>query len=55
DPARAVLWDLDGTLVDSRSYHWRSWQAALDAEGVAITEEDFLESFGQRNDTILKS
>ncbi len=50
---RAVLWDLDGTLVDSTEYHWRSWQQPLAAEGVHITKADFLASFGQRNDAIL--
>jgi len=57
DPARrlprAVLWDLDGTLADSRDYHWRSWLEALEPEGVHITKADFLASFGQRNDAIL--
>jgi HAD superfamily hydrolase (TIGR01509 family) len=52
-PARAVLWDLDGTLADSRDYHWRSWGAALEAEGVRVTEADFVASFGQRNNEIL--
>jgi len=50
---RAVLWDLDGTLADSREYHWRSWLEAMALEGVRITEEDFAASFGQRNDAIL--
>jgi beta-phosphoglucomutase len=50
---KAVLWDLDGTLADSRIYHWRAWQRAMGDEGLAITEEQFLASFGQRNDTIL--
>ena len=50
---RAVLWDLDGTLVDSTEYHWRSWQRPLADEGVHISRADFLASFGQRNDTIL--
>lgn len=50
---RAVLWDLDGTLADSRDFHWRSWQEALGVEGVEVTESQFLASFGQRNDAIL--
>jgi HAD superfamily hydrolase (TIGR01509 family) len=50
---RAVLWDLDGTLADSSEFHWRSWLEALEPEGVHITRDDFLASFGQRNDTIL--
>ena len=48
-----MLWDLDGTLADSREYHWRSWKDALGAEGLEITEAQFLASFGQRNDAIL--
>jgi HAD superfamily hydrolase (TIGR01509 family) len=50
---RAVLWDLDGTLVDSAEFHWQSWRDTLAAEGHHITYEQFLESFGQRNDRIL--
>ena len=50
---RAVLWDMDGTLVDSRAYHWRSWQEALAADGTPVTEEQFLATFGRKNDAIL--
>jgi len=49
----AVLWDLDGTLVDSEEYHWRAWKETLERAGVAITRQAFLSSFGQRNDAIL--
>ena len=49
----AVLWDLDGTLVDSEEYHWRAWCQAMASEGVSITREQFLATFGQRNDTII--
>jgi len=49
----AVLWDMDGTLVDSEEYHWLSWRDTMAAEGSPITSEQFLESFGQRNDAIL--
>lgn len=52
--ARAALWDVDGTLIDSREYHWLSWQGALAAEGFRITREQFQESFGRRNDEILR-
>jgi beta-phosphoglucomutase len=45
---------MDGTLVDSRDRHWRSWQEVLAAEGVAVSEAQFLATFGQRNDTILR-
>lgn len=51
---RAVLWDLDGTLVDSAEYHWRSWLHALRGEGFALTRAQFTATFGQRNDRILR-
>ena len=49
----AVLWDLDGTLVDSEDYHWRAWRDTMSAEGIPITHEQFLKTFGLRNDEIL--
>ncbi len=51
---RAALWDVDGTLIDSREYHWLSWQGALADEGFAVTPEQFAASFGRRNDEILR-
>ncbi len=51
---RAVVWDVDGTLVDSEEYHWLSWRDAMAAEGSPITHEQFLASFGLRNDRILR-
>jgi len=54
DTPRAVLWDLDGTLLDSAHYHWLSWQEAFAAEGVEMTRELFAQTFGQRNDAILR-
>lgn len=49
----AVLWDLDGTLVDSADYHFDSWNDALKTEGRSVTREQFEATFGQRNDRIL--
>ena len=51
--ARAVLWDLDGTLVDSAELHWLSWRDTMAAEGHPITYQQFVDSFGQKNDRIL--
>jgi len=50
---RAVLWDMDGTLIDSEELHWISWRETMAKEGIAITHEQFLSSFGQRNDSII--
>jgi beta-phosphoglucomutase len=52
---KAVLWDLDGTLVDSAEFHWQAWRDICDAEGTPITYEQFVEAFGKRNDLILTS
>ena len=51
--ARAVLWDMDGTLIDSEEFHWISWRDATAKEGITITRDQFLSSFGQRNDSII--
>jgi beta-phosphoglucomutase len=50
---RAVLWDLDGTLVDSAEEHWQAWRETVEADGLSVTREQFRETFGQRNDAIL--
>jgi beta-phosphoglucomutase len=51
---RAVLWDMDGTLIDSAEYHWLTWRDTLAGEGHALTPAQFASWFGQRNDTILR-
>ena len=51
--ARAVLWDMDGTLIDSEDVHWISWRDTMAKEGIVISRDQFLASFGQRNDAIL--
>lgn len=51
---RAALWDVDGTLIDSRRYHWLSWRGALAEENFRVTPEQFASSFGRRNDEILR-
>jgi beta-phosphoglucomutase family hydrolase len=50
---RAILWDMDGTLIDSEEFHWISWRDTMATEGVALSREQFLSSFGQRNDSII--
>lgn len=52
--SRAVLWDMDGTLIDSEEFHWISWRNALAKEGIVLTHEQFLSTFGMRNDSILR-
>lgn len=52
--ARAVLWDMDGTLVDSAALHWQAWQETFAAEGRPVTRDQFEATFGQRNDAVVR-
>jgi beta-phosphoglucomutase len=53
EAAGGVLWDLDGTLIDSAGHHWIAWRDTLAAEGRSVLPSDFASSFGKRNDEIL--
>jgi beta-phosphoglucomutase len=53
EPKRAILWDVDGTIVDSAEHHWRAWRVTLLHEGLPITRNAFDASFGKRNDSAL--
>lgn len=54
DQKRAVIWDLDGTLIDSSALHWEAWQEVMTAEHLTLTYEDYVADFGKRNDEILR-
>jgi HAD superfamily hydrolase (TIGR01509 family) len=45
---------MDGTLVDSGEYHFLAWREIMVDYGLDITYEQFVTSFGQRNDTVLR-
>jgi beta-phosphoglucomutase family hydrolase len=51
--SKAVLWDMDGTLINSEELHWTAWRQTMANEGIFITRGQFLSSFGQRNDSII--
>jgi len=44
-PLRAVLFDHDGTLVDSEPIHFLVWKAVLAPYGFALTEEQYRERY----------
>lgn len=51
---RAVVWDLDGVLVDSAAAHNVSWQAMSKRFGVAYdADRDFPNIFGKHNTDIM--
>jgi HAD superfamily hydrolase (TIGR01509 family) len=51
---RGVLWDLDGTLIDSAEQHYAAWRDTLAERGREHTREEFARFFGRRNDVILR-
>ncbi len=50
----AVIWDMDGVIADTASYHFEAWQEIFRKRGVNFTEGDFRRNFGRRNDTIIR-
>jgi beta-phosphoglucomutase len=52
---QAVIWDLDGVIIDSADEHRRAWQRLAHEEGRVMTDADFWATFGKRNDDIFAS
>src|SRR5437764_4484213 len=50
---QAVIWDLDGVIIDSADEHRRAWQRLAREEEIKFTDEDFWATFGKRNDDII--
>lgn len=51
---KAVIWDLDGTLINSVDHHWEAWREVMAEENITLSFEDFVADFGKRNDEILR-
>ncbi len=49
----AVLFDLDGVIVDSRAHHLTAWHQLASERGIAHAPDYFTKVFGLRNDAIL--
>ena len=49
----AILWDMDGTLLDTKTCHYISWRDVLRKHGFDLTEALFDEHFGRNNASIL--
>jgi beta-phosphoglucomutase family hydrolase len=51
---KAVIWDLDGVIVDTAPYHFEAWRELAQKMGRDFTTEDFRQTFGMRNDDIMR-
>jgi beta-phosphoglucomutase family hydrolase len=52
--AKAVLWDLDGVLVDSTRFHYEAYRKLLAESGRDIGFDEFRNLIGLRNEAILR-
>ncbi len=52
--ATAVLWDLDGVLVDSTRFHYEAYRRLLSESGRDLGFDEFRNLFGLRNEPILR-
>jgi beta-phosphoglucomutase len=50
---RAVIFDVDGVLVDSYRAHFDSWKKVAEENGLEITEEQFAATFGKTSREII--
>jgi beta-phosphoglucomutase len=49
----AVIWDVDGTLVDTAELHFQAWERLCQELGRPFSRADFAATFGRRNPEIL--
>jgi len=50
----AIIWDVDGTLVDTAELHFRAWEELARRLGKNFTRQEFVTTFGRRNPEIIR-
>jgi beta-phosphoglucomutase len=50
----AVIWDVDGTLVDTAELHFDAWVRLANEMGRLFSRHDFALTFGRRNPEIIR-
>lgn len=53
DQKLAILWDMDGTIIDSTACHYSTWKVALEKYGFEIDRHVYQENFGRNNRALL--
>lgn len=53
DSNLAVIFDMDGVLVDTYQAHYRSWLEIAESEGLSMTEAEFAAAFGRTSREII--
>jgi beta-phosphoglucomutase len=49
-----IIWDMDGTLVDTAELHFAAWLAVCKENDRPFTRADFAATFGRRNPEIIQ-
>ena len=52
---RVILFDIDGTLVDSNDAHVDAWQRAVESEGLSFTRSQIHAQIGKGGDNLVPS
>jgi len=50
---RAVIFDMDGVLIDSSEAHFQSWRRLGEALGCEVTQAQFRRTFGRQNRDVM--
>lgn len=50
---KAVLWDMDGVIVNTGEYHFKAWKDTLQQYDIPFSRETFRTTFGMNNKGIL--
>src|SRR5205823_11562541 len=50
----AVIWDMDGTMLDTAELHFRAWEEIGRRVGRPFSRDDFVATFGRRNPEIIR-
>lgn len=50
----AVLWDMDGVLVDTSPFHFSAWKQVMSQYGIELNQNSFKAIFGLKNEVIIQ-
>lgn len=45
----AIIWDMDGVIVDTGQYHYLAWKEVLEPLDIPFSWDDFTQTFGMNN------
>jgi len=53
DQKLAILWDMDGTIVDTKACHYFCWQETMTAFGYELDKVVFDKNFGRKSRVVI--